>query len=329
MADKAIGDLPAVSTVDDNIQFPVDQSGIAMRLSISDLEAKAGGIETIEITVSGQTVTASKTAQEIYNAVVNKKKSAIVIMPIGSGTNYIVSRIERVVKSGDDYTAFFYVEYPFGTTLEYAIGNYGTVTETDSYIVTQPNKNTLYTGDTRLSLNYTPTSNLHAVNKAYVDSAVANAGGGGSSDSVNIVIVTLSENDNKVYRNGTDITGTQINNLVVGGSMVYLWHESAQRLYDYSETLASGGAKFIALGEKGTVSIMVQPTSNATVPGSTTFLPNVNYYNDDGKVLGVVEGEWTKTSHVLPAITTSNNGMVLGVVNGNWTLIDPSTFSEE
>ena len=333
---RAIEDLPSVSNVTSDIQFPVSQNGTAMRISVGDIEETISRTDIVNLTLhvassSGMvpqfSITSDKTASQIYDTVVNKKRNVLALLPGGSGiTSYGVFKIEYVEKNGNDYTAFFYAEKPLGNKTEYAIDNSGNVTVTETYDVTEPNKNTLYTGDARLSLNYVPSSDLHAVNKAYVDAAVSSGGGG--NDSLDIVVVTFNSSDNKVYHNGEAITGSQINNRVTNGDIVFLWHDGYQRIYTFSETVGSGGAKFLALGENGTVSITVQPTSNATITGSSSFLPVVNYYNDEGKVLGVVEGAWAKTGRILPAVTADDNGMVLGVVNGNWTLVDPSSFNE-
>lgn len=47
-------------------------------------------------------------------------------------------------------------------------------------------------------------------------------------------------------------------------------------------------------------------------------LPEVTL-EDNGDVLGVVDGQWAKTSSGLPAVTADDNGKYLKVVNGVWT----------
>lgn len=59
------------------------------------------------------------------------------------------------------------------------------------------------------------------------------------------------------------------------------------------------------------------------MPGTGGDLPGVTDA-DDGKILGVSEGEWHKMDlpTELPAVTASDNGKVLGVSEGEWGKVD-------
>lgn len=58
--------------------------------------------------------------------------------------------------------------------------------------------------------------------------------------------------------------------------------------------------------------------------GGETELPEVTS-DDNGKVLGVVEGAWNKVTppEGLPAVTSDDNGKILKVVNGEWAVVTP------
>lgn len=57
--------------------------------------------------------------------------------------------------------------------------------------------------------------------------------------------------------------------------------------------------------------------------GSVGAIPSVSSI-DNGKVLKVVNGAWSKANETveLPAVTSSDNGKVLQVVNGVWTAVN-------
>ena len=57
-------------------------------------------------------------------------------------------------------------------------------------------------------------------------------------------------------------------------------------------------------------------------------LPTVTS-DDNGKILGVVEGQWgvIDAPVELPSVSSTDNGKVLGVVEGEWTAVD--TTQEE
>ena len=53
---------------------------------------------------------------------------------------------------------------------------------------------------------------------------------------------------------------------------------------------------------------------------SAQTLPSTSS-TDNGKVLGVYQGKWAKTTpKYLPAVTASDNGKVLMVVDGEWAV---------
>lgn len=58
--------------------------------------------------------------------------------------------------------------------------------------------------------------------------------------------------------------------------------------------------------------------------GGESELPEVST-DDNGKVLGVVEGAWDKVDppEGLPAVTSDDNGKILKVVNGAWAVVTP------
>ena len=47
-------------------------------------------------------------------------------------------------------------------------------------------------------------------------------------------------------------------------------------------------------------------------------LPEVTL-EDNGDILGVVNGQWAKTTNGLPSVTDEDDGKYLKVVNGQWT----------
>lgn len=52
-------------------------------------------------------------------------------------------------------------------------------------------------------------------------------------------------------------------------------------------------------------------------------LPDVSA-SDNGKILGVVDGEWAviDAPTELPSVSSTDNGKVLGVVEGEWAAVD-------
>lgn len=83
---------------------------------------------------------------------------------------------------------------------------------------------------------------------------------------------------------------------------------------------AGGDAKDVA--ELETTAQMINALTEAGFLGEKE-LPDVTS-DDNGKVLGVVEGAWSKADipAELPAVTTDDNGKLLGVAEGAWGKVD-------
>lgn len=96
---------------------------------------------------------------------------------------------------------------------------------------------------------------------------------------------------------------------------------STNTVYHYGmQLLVSDGE-----GDKWYV-IQRNKTLMAVGSGDTPELPDVTT-SDNGKVLGVVNGNWQKITpefpKELPSVTTSDNGKVLSVVGGKWQSVTP------
>lgn len=92
--------------------------------------------------------------------------------------------------------------------------------------------------------------------------------------------------------------------------------EALQNLY-----VAKGG-ELSAVANIVTIPDMINAIAALPLPSSTGIdLPTVTA-EDNGKVLGVVNGEWAAMAlpEELPAVSATNNGQVLKVVDGAWAV---------
>lgn len=72
---------------------------------------------------------------------------------------------------------------------------------------------------------------------------------------------------------------------------------------------------------------MIEKIKEVAIPAE---LPSVTS-EDNGDVLGVVEGEWAKMDapSALPSVTAEDNGDILGVVEGAWAKMDAPSGGAE
>lgn len=200
MAERRIEELPSVVDPSGENSFPVEQGGVAKRMSLQDMRDYVfeRGADTVTVTANMVQNKASMTASEIYEQV--------------SLTRNVVLRYENT--TGIVQYATLYLSSPSycvfhspgsNATTVYQVDDNGDVT-TDEFLFVRTNATDTIGGNGRLNLNYTPSSGLHAVNKDYVDTAVS--GVTGSVTSVNgqigdVVIpdVLLSSNRQKTYTN--------------------------------------------------------------------------------------------------------------------------------
>lgn len=274
MADKEINELPTVSTVNDNIQFPVSQNNTAMKLLISDLKANFAnyvssdiddkvsdaiddwfaehgdfGGKLCVISASSTPYTSSMTYSELYQTLVTDHQS-VVFLFLDSGSTEYVSSLAYI--DPDRVRVVFIMPKTDGT-----------------YPVIYVN-----------------------ITSANVITISVDTIGSGSGGSDNTVVLTVDENNN-VFNGTTAIKGSQINALAESGKAVFALSGNSHYLFTYSVSLGNGGATFVApRGDgNGCEYLSVSANSNATTTSTNLNLPYVTQY-DNGKVLGVANGNW-------------------------------------
>lgn len=275
MADRQISELPTVSTVDDNIQFPVSQNDTAMKLLIADLKAHfanyvSSDIETkvsdaiddwfaehgdfggklCVIDATSTPFTSSMTYNQIYKALVTDRQSVMFLFLDSGSSEYVTSL--AYIDSGSVRAIFI---------MPKTDGTYPVI-----YV------------------------DITSANAVTISTDVIGSGSGASSD---IVVLTLDENNN-VYNGSTAIKGSQINALAETGKAVFVWDGNNHRLFAYSTPNGSGSAQLISSLTDGNGCYVL--TVGATVSSATltqsVMLPVVTA-SDDGMILGVQNGVWS------------------------------------
>lgn len=92
--------------------------------------------------------------------------------------------------------------------------------------------------------------------------------------------------------------------------------EALQNLY------VSKGGELSTVADIVTIPDMINALATLPSEASTGVTLPIVTAEDNGKVLGVVNGEWAAMSlpEELPAVSASDNGQVLKVVDGAWAV---------
>lgn len=188
MADKTIGELPAATSLWDNSMFVIEQNGHAMRTDMRQMRDQflAGGTNNLVVKGNLATMVADATATDIFAAVdVNKGVKLYLYNPSDDSSRFVGATFAGVAyeASTEEHIAYFYTREKTSSGAweykTYAVGSDGSMSVYSSDTPVLANISSTITA--ALRLNYTPTNDLHAVNKGYVDNLVGSVSSGVSS----------------------------------------------------------------------------------------------------------------------------------------------------
>lgn len=188
MADKTIGELPAATSLWDNSMFVIEQNGHAMRTDMRQMRDQflAGGTNNLVVKGNLATMTTDATATDIFAAVdANKGVKLYLYDPNDDSSKFVGATFAGVAyeASTEDHIAYFWTREETDSVVwqqkTYAVGSDGRMSVYSSDTPVLANVSSLVTA--ALRLNYIPTSDLHAVNKKYVDDLVGSTSPGVSS----------------------------------------------------------------------------------------------------------------------------------------------------
>lgn len=199
MAERRIEELPLIVDPNGSTAFPVEQDGVAKRMSLQGMRDYVfeRGADTVVVTFAN--FQASMTSSEIF-AQANLGRNIVLRMQDEN-----VSYDAPLAMASENYCLF--AKNSATATNTYQVDSNGTVTITNNIYI-RSNASDTIGGNYRLNLNYTPDGDKNAVNKKYVDDSVAAVTGrvtsvNGQIGDVVIPDVLLSSSRMQTYTNYT------------------------------------------------------------------------------------------------------------------------------